>query len=141
MLSDAFMHHKSVFLAIYMLHIGVGVRTLHISMLHLGVGVRTLHIYMLHLGVGVRTLHIYMLHLGVGVRALHISRTHTLWHISNIIIILITKLYTVKGSLEIDFSVFITQSFNFGCVFCLDLELLHCMMHYSWVNQAVLLSA
>ena len=92
---------------------------------------------------------------GVGVRTLHILYTQRLWHISNIITILTTKLYTVMGYLEIDFSLFIKQSFNCGCFVCFDMELLpnigkelvghwghtwHYMRHYLWFNP-VLLSA
>ena len=74
---DAFMHHKSLPLAIYMQE-------------------------------------------GVGVRTLHISYSQCLWHISNIITILTTKLYIVMGYLEINFSSLIKQSFKFKLwLFCL----------------------
>ena len=79
--SDAFMHHKSLPVAIYMQE-------------------------------------------GVGVRTLHISYTQRLWHISNIITIFTTKLYTVMGYLELNISSFIKQSLNCGCFVCFDLSLL-----------------
>ena len=79
--NDAFMHHKSLPLAIYMQE-------------------------------------------GVGVRTLHISYAQCLWHISNIITILTTKLYTVMGYLEINFTSLIKHSLNCGCFVCFDLELL-----------------
>ena len=60
----------------------------------------------------------------VGVRTLHISYAQRLWHISNIITILTTKLYAVMGYLEINFSLFNKQSYNCGCFVCFDLELL-----------------
>ena len=92
---------------------------------------------------------------GMGVRTLHISYAQCLWHISNIITILTTKLYTVMGYLEIYFSLFIKQSLNCGCFVCFDLELLpkigkelvglwghtgHYMRHYLWFNPVALLS-
>ena len=87
---------------------------------------------------------------GVDVGTLHISYAHRLLHISNIITILITKLYTVMGYLEINFSLFIKQSLNCGCFVCFDLELLptigkqsvghwgyigHYIRHHVWLIQ------
>ena len=62
--------------------------------------------------------------MGVGVCTLHISYAQLLWHISNMINIFTIKLYTVTGSLEINLSVFITESFNFWSCPQLGLELL-----------------
>ena len=51
-----------------------------------------------------------------GVCTLHISYTQLIWHISNNITLIITKLYTVLGSLEIRLSVVTTQSRFWLCL-------------------------
>ena len=66
-----------------------------------------------------------------GVRALRIPHAQFFYHYSEAISILTFKLYTAMSPREIDSTVFFTQSFNFGYVPCLDLELTPKIM-YSW---------
>ena len=72
---------------------------------------------------------------GVGECTLYISYARRLWHISNIITILTTKLFTVMGYLEINYSLFIKQSINCGCLSVLTWNCSRKLVKSSWGTE------